>query len=397
MSARPRPHSGTADEEATAAPPLKGIRVVELTTVVTGPYAGMMLADLGADVVKVEQPDGGDPFRSFQGGHYGAYFCAYNRNKRSMTLDLRTEAGAAAIRELIATADVLLDNMRPGALDRLGLGDADISSLNPGLIHCSITGFGPDGPYGAKPAYDAVAQALSGMSSMFFDPGDPQVSGPTIADNVTAHNACQAVLAALLARERGQPARRIQINMVDATIAFMPDMFGVWYKDGLLPGVTSRARYSQSFAFTCSDDKMIALHLSSQDKFWNIFVDAIERPDLSADPRFCDRKLRIQNYEELRKALTPIFRSRSRPEWLDFFARIDVPIAPVYSMAEVAEDAHVKHLGTFVTVTHPQEGPLTTIRRPIWFDGSRDDQPMAPPPALGEHTEEILAELRLKK
>lgn len=396
MSARVQPGRQKANksaQEASIVPPLQGIRVIELTTVVTGPYAGMMLADLGADVIKVEQPDGGDPFRGFQGGLYSSYFCAYNRNKRSIVLNLRTESGLATIRKLLATSDVLLDNMRPGALDRLQLGDAEIRKINPNLIHCSITGFGTGGPYAAKPAYDAVAQALSGMSSMFFDPRDPQVSGPTIADNATAHNACQGILAALMARERGQPARRIQVNMVDATIAFMPDMFGLWNQDGILPGVTSRARYSQSFAFTCADGKMIAVHISSQDKFWETLVEALGRKELLLDSRFSDRKVRIKNYEELRGVLAPIFRGRSRAEWLRFFADVDVPIAPVHSIAEVAEDAHVKHLDTFVTIDHPTEGPLTAIRRPIWLNGSREDQPMSPPPTLGEHTEEILREL----
>lgn len=378
---------------ASVTPPLQGIRVIELTTVVTGPYAGMMLADLGADVIKVEQPDGGDPFRGFQGGSYSAYFCAYNRNKRSIALNLRSEAGLTTIRKLLASADVLLDNMRPGALDRLQLGDADIRKLNPNLIHCSITGFGVGGPYSAKPAYDTVAQALSGMSSMYFDPADPQVAGPTIADNVTAHNACQGILAALVARERGQPARRVQVNMVDATIAFMPDMFGVWTQDRILPGVTSRARYSQSYAFTCADGKMIAVHVSSQDKFWEALIGALGREELRVDPRFSDRMLRIKNYEELRKILADVFKGRRREEWLAFFADVDVPLAPVYSIAEVAEDAHVRHFASFVEINHPKEGSLTAIRRPIWLNGSREDQPMLPPPALGEHTEEILREL----
>lgn len=374
-------------------PPLDGLRVVELTTMITGPMAGMMLADLGADVIKVEHPDGGDPFRSFREGNYSPYFCAYNRNKRSVALDLRSESGAATLRKLISVSDVLLDNFRPGVLQRLGLADGDIRALNPEIIHCSVTGFGSSGPYAARPAYDAVAQALSGMSSMFLDPENPEISGPTIADNVTAHCACQGILAAVVGRARGQPGRRVEVNMLDATIAFMPDPFGLLHQMGIMSDNRLRARSSQSFAFACSDGELVALHLSSRDKFWDALVEALDRKDLAVDPRFSTREARLDNYDALRAALASDFLRRSRAEWIEILAKHDLPAAPVYDLGEVGDDPHVRHLGTFYTLEHPQEGPQTAIRRPIWFNASRQDQPNAPPPMLGEHTEEILREL----
>ena len=376
-------------------PPLRGIRVVELTTMITGPMAGMMLADLGAQVIKVEQPGDGDPFRSFNGGSYSPYFCSYNRNKRSVVLDLRSASGAAALRRLIEVSDVLLENFRPGVLERLGLADEHIRAINPHLVHCSVTGFGPDGPYASRPAYDAVAQALSGMSSMLLEPANPQISGPTLADNISAHCACQGILAALFERGRGGPARRVEVNMLEAAIAFMPDPFGLLTQAGLVSDAHGRAHASQSFAFACADDKLIAVHLSSRDKFWVAFTDALGRPELRSDPRFATRQARIDHYEMLRQAVATDFRRQPRAHWLKHFADFDLPVAPVLDVSEVVDDPHVRHLGTFFNLHHPVEGTLTAIRRPIRFDGSREDQPASPPPTLGEHTDEVLREIGL--
>jgi crotonobetainyl-CoA:carnitine CoA-transferase CaiB-like acyl-CoA transferase len=375
--------------------PLSGLRVVELTTMITGPLAGMMLADLGADVIKVEHPDGGDPFRSFRGGNYSPHFCGYNRNKRSIAIDLRTAEGLTAVEALIRRSDILLENFRPGVLDRLKLGDQRIRALNPQIIHCSITGFGPDGPYASRPAYDAVSQALSGMSSLFIDRRNSSISGPTIADNVTAHAACQGILAAIIGKDRGHAERRVEVNMLDATIAFMPDPFGYLHQMGIVSDTRLRARTSQSYAFECSDGKFIALHLSSQEKFWRAFVAALGRQDLLENARFSSRMARIENYEALRESVIGDFRARPRSDWLKILADADLPVAPVYDVTEVGDDPHVQHLDTFFPMAHPVQGKVMGIRRPIRFDGRRDDQPTVAPPTLGEHTEEILRELNL--
>ncbi|NUZ04612.1 CaiB/BaiF CoA transferase family protein [Piscinibacter koreensis] len=373
--------------------PLSGIRVLELSTMITAPLAGMMLADWGADVVKVENPDGGDPFRSFRGGTYSPHFCAYNRNKRSVALDLRAAAGRAAFERLVRESDVLLDNFRPGVMQRLGWDDAALLAVNPRLVRCSITGFGGDGPYASRPAYDAIAQALSGMTSLFVDAADPRLTGPTIADNVTGQYACQGILAALLERERTGAAPRVDVNMLAATLAFMPDPFAYYTQMDLVSDPSLRVHTSQSYAFVCSDGRNVAVHLSSQSKFWDGFVAAVERPELTDDPRFATRLDRIANYEALRAETAPVFARRTRGDWVARLSSLDVPVAPIYDVTEVFDDPQVRHLDSFVVLEHPQMGPVTSIRRPLFRDGTRSDQPTSAPPVLGEHTAEVLAEV----
>ena len=371
---------------------LKGVRVVELGTMITAPLAGMMLADLGADVIKVERPDGGDPFRRFRGGLYSPHFIAFNRNKRSAALDLQTEAGKASLRALLAKADVLLDNYRSGVMDRLGLSAEFIRTEYPKLIWCSITGFGADGPYAARPAYDAVAGALSGLASVTLHPEEPQASGPTIADNVTGMFAACGILGALYERETTGRGRRIEVNMLEAAVSFVPDAFSNFTRMQIDNQPRTRVASSQSYAFRCADGKLLALHLSSPQKFWESLLDVIERPDLKADARFATRDARVRNYAVLEKELATVIGSKDRLQWMAKLDRADVPFAPVQTISEVLDDPQIKHLGTFHQQTHPTEGPLTLLRRPILIDGNRDIQ-SRPPPTLGEHTGEILQEL----
>ncbi|MGE0714242.1 MAG: CaiB/BaiF CoA transferase family protein [Alphaproteobacteria bacterium] len=375
--------------------PLDGIAVVELTTMITGPLTGMMLADLGADVVKIENPDGGDPFRSYGGGAWSAQFCSYNRNKRSLAISLRSDRGRQALERLVARSDVLLENFRPGVLDRLGFPDARLVELNPRLVRCSITGFGADGPYSDRPCYDAIAQALSGMSSQFLDPAAPRLSGTTISDNVTGQYACYGILSALLERERTGVARRVEVNMLEATIAFMPEPFGYWTQNGEVADAYLRIRNSQAYAFRCADGRMLAIHLSSQPKFWSALLGAIERPELADDPRFATLEGRVANYEALLVEAGAAFARQPAKHWFQRLADYDVPFASINDVTEVFADPQVRHLDSFYRLSHPQKGDLVAIRRPVRFDGSRDDQRAAPPPTLGEHTDEILAELGL--
>ena len=373
--------------------PLEGIRVLELTTMITGPLAGMMLADLGAEVIKVENPNGGDPFRSFQGGLYSPHFIVTNRNKRSLTLNLRTEEGHDAALKLAAQSDVLIENFRPGVMDRLGLGEDKLAETNPRLIYCSITGFSETGPYAHRPAYDAVAQSLGGMAHLFLDPAKPQITGPTVADNLTGIYACYGIQAALLERERTGIARRVDVNMLTSVMAFAPDSFAYYTQMNLNADHLRRVRTSQSYAFRCGDGLLIAIHLSSLSKFWEQLVDALGRPALVDDPRFQTREQRIENYEDLTAALQAVVEQKPRDHWIERFETCEVPFAPVNTVPEVFDDPQVRHLDNFFEAEHPQEGKVTGVRRPVWFDGARDDQPLEAPPALGEHSDEILAEL----
>jgi formyl-CoA transferase len=373
---------------------LDGVRVIELTTMITGPLAGMLLADLGASVIKIENPEGGDPFRYFRGGNYSGHFIAYNRNKRSLTLDLRSSRGREILLDLLKSADVLIDNFRHGVLDRLGLSEHVLTETNPRLIHASITGFGRDGPYADRPSYDAVAQSLSGVLSQFVDPKSPQVGGPTLSDNITGFYCAYGILGALHERAHTGRGRRIETSMLEATIAFAPDSFINHKRYGFPIGPLTRVSASQSYAFRCSDERLIAIHLSSQVKFWEGLLGALERSDLSTHPDFATREKRIENYVLLRDELGRTFATRPRSEWAQRLEAQDVPYAPVHSVSDVIEDDQVRHLGTFYQVQHPQEGEVWGINPPVFVDGKRPG-PMRPPPVLGEHSKEILAELGL--
>ena len=355
--------------------PLAGIRVVELSTFITAPLAGMLLADMGADVVKVENPEGGDPFRSYgRGNLYSAQYCAYNRNKRSIALALRTDAGRTAFERLLARSDVLIDNFRHGVLERLGYGAAKLREANPSLIHCSITGFGTEGPYAPRPCFDSIAMGLSGMYSQFLDPEDPRLTGPTIADNVTGQTAA---------------------NMIEATMAFMPEPFGYLTQNGDHSDAYLRIRNSLAFAFRCRDGKLVVTHMSSRQKFFEEFAALVGRPELVADERFRTLEGRVANYEALRAIGREAFAPHDRAEWLRRFESADIPISAISEIEDVMVDPQVRALDSFYRVRHPLHGELTQIRRPVRFDGRRDDQAAIAPPTLGEHTDEVLRELGL--
>ena len=372
--------------------PLQGVRVLELTTMITGPLAGQLLSDLGASIIKVEARETGDPFRNHNGGLYGGHFLAYNRNKRSLTLDLKEKRGKGIFLELVARSDVLIENFRSGVLDRLGLASETLSKHNPRLIHASITGFGADGPYRDRPSYDAVAQALSGVLSQFVDPERPQPAGPTISDNITGFYAAYAVLGALHQRERTGKGCHVETSMLEATIAFAPDAQMNHQRHGMKIGPLSRVSVSQSYAFRCADGKLIAIHLSSPQKFWEGLVSALERPDLAGHPEYSKRPGRIAQYTSLRDELAKTFRTRPRAEWAARLEAADVPYAPVYDVSEVRDDPQVRHQGTFTMLRHPTEGEVLGIAAPVRFDGKRPSG-MTAPPVVGEHTDEILAEL----
>jgi formyl-CoA transferase len=360
---------------------------------ITAPYAGMMLAELGASVIKVENPDGGDPFRYTGQGRYGPNFVAYNHSKRSLCLDLKSAEGAKAFDALLRRADVLVENYRAGVMDKFGFGPEQIRTINPRLVHCSITGFGKDGPYSGRPAYDAVASALSGIYSLAVDPDDPRLVGVTISDNVTGMYAVNGILGALYDRERSGVGRRLEVNMLESAVAFTPDAFAHFTQTGVVYGPSSRVASSQCFAFTCGDGKLLAIHLSLQEKFWVNFQKVIDASAIATDPRFNERAGRVKNYHALHAALAEIIRTQSRGTWMDRLERGDVPFAPINGIPEVLEDPQLAHLGTFCPTEHPVEGRVMTIRSPLHFDGAGRDN--AAPPAVGEHTAEILAELGL--
>jgi crotonobetainyl-CoA:carnitine CoA-transferase CaiB-like acyl-CoA transferase len=369
-------------------PVLQDVRVLEQGTFITGPACGMLLGDLGADVVKVEQPGTGDPFRAFKGGLYSPHFQTYNRNKRSITLNTKQPADRDRLYALVKEADVYIQNFRPGVAEELGVGEAQLRALNPRLIYCSISGFGATGPSAARPSYDTVAQAASGYLKLLVNPANPRVVGPAIADAVTGFYAAYGVLGALHERARTGVGRKVEVSMLEAMAHWNLDAFTHYYSAGEVMGPYSRPSVSQSYVLECSDGKWVALHMSSPEKFWQGLANAIERADIFQDPRFATREARIQNQDGLIALLGSIFRNRTREQWCNRLLAEDVPHAPMYDTSEALEDPQARHLQLLVSAQHPTMGEFRTVRPPVSFDGERSLQ-VRPPPTLGEHNGDI--------
>ncbi len=368
---------------------LEGIRVLDLGNFITAPYAAMLLGELGADVIKVERPGAGDPFRAFKGGLYSPHFQGHNRNKRSITLDYAKPAGQEVFDTLVAEADVLLINVRPGVEDKIGVGAERLQGINPRLVYCAITGFGSSGPYAERPAYDNVGQTASGWLSMFHQGEDARISGPAVSDAFTGVFGCMGILGALVERERTGRGRKVEVSMLEATIAMATEPLGQMFATGEAPSLFSRAAASQSYIVTCKDGKRIGLHMSSPDKFWQGLVRAIGREDLLE--KYPGRLERIQHYEDLARELAQTFAVRNRDEWLPLLEREDVPFAPERRHEELADDPQVKHLDLFYEMNHPEHGKLKAAHRAIRYDGDNRSN-FSPPPSLGEHTDSVLAQ-----
>ena len=378
--------------------PLKGIKVLEHGTFITGPCAAMLLADMGADVVKVELPGVGDPFRAFKGGLYSPHFQTYNRNKRSIELDTRKADDRLAFERLLREADVYIQNFRPGFAEQIGAGEARLRELNDGLIYCAISGFGADGPYAARPSYDTVAQAASGFLRLLINPANPRVVGPAMADALTGFYAALGVLGALVERGLKQPAgastspgRRVEVSMFEAMTHFNLDAYTHLFSEGEVMGPYSRPSVSQSYVLPCGCGDWIALHMSSPPKFWQGLAAAIERPAFFDDPRFATRESRIEHQATLIEVLSTIFKTQPREEWCRRLVAQDVPHAPMYRTDEVPNDPQALHLQLFVEAPHPDpahSGAWRTVRSPISFDGHRALDVTAPP-LLGAHNQEL--------
>ena len=371
---------------------LRGFTVLDLGTFITAPYAAMLLAELGADVIKVERPEGGDPFRWFAGGLSSPHFQAHNRHKRSVALDYTTPDGLKLLHLLIEHADALVINVRPGVEQRLGIDEATLRRLNPKLVFCFITGFGADGPYAHRPAYDNVGQALAGWLSRFHDSDDARVAGPAISDAATGVFACLGIVSALLERTKTGVGRKVEVSMLEATLALAVEPLAHYFVTGNEQPFYLRGAMSQAYILTCKDGKRIALQMSSPDKFWKGLAAVIESPDLLQ--RYPDRKRRVDSYEAIGSELAAIFATRPREEWLERLTQHDVPFAPERRLNELDEDPQVRHLDLFYELDHPAAGPVRSVHRAIRCDGSREID-FRPPPTLGEHTREVLAGLGL--
>ena len=372
---------------------LTDITVIECATFVTGPYATALLADLGARVIKIESPPAGDPYRYFAPDPYFSFnFAHLNRNKESIVLDLKSPEGRKICLDLARKADVVVENFRPGTADRLGLGYEAMHALNARLIYCSISAFGQSGPYVEKPGFDTLGQAISGLLSLLSDSDEPKVMGMAVSDYVTGLSAGYGILGALMARAKSGEGCRVETSLLQATLSFIGETAAGYLRTGNVLNRMTRVRNAHAFAFVCKDGLPLAIHCSVPEKFWLVLLKAAERTDLVADGRFKTRDRRRQNFEALERMLVPTFRTRTRDEWLKRLEANDVPVAPLYNIAEAMADPQVRHLGLTEELEHAKAGKLTFIGGPVKYD-NLNKKISTPPPLLGEQTVAILSKI----
>ncbi len=375
--------------------PLEGVRILELGQIIAGTYGGLMLSDLGAEVIKIETPEG-DLGRIPSVAPYNgqsALFLTLNRNKRSISINLKTEEGLKVFYDLVAGADVVIDNFRPGVLERLKIDYATLKAIKPDIVQCSITGFGATGEYKDAPALDIIIQAMAGYMAVTGEPGRPPVrTGIPIADLCGGIFSSQAVLAALFDRERTGEGRYIELSMFDGMLSLLIYMGTLWLSKGELaepPG--SGHMYSVPWqAFECADGYIVVA--TRQEVFWTRLCDALEAPELAADPRFAANPDRVANREVLVPILEDIFAGRTVGAWMEVFRAGDIPAAPVNNLDGAFAEPPVAERNMIVEYDHPQAGKVRLPGNPIKMSGM-EGTISKPAPMLGEHTDEVLSGL----
>ena len=378
--------------------PLEGVRVLELAHLIAGPLCGMYLADMGADVIKVESreaPDAGRHiYRLYRGGE-GILHLTVNRNKRGLSVDLRQDAGRALFRRLAAGADVVIEAFRGGVAERLGIDAASLAAVNPRLIYCSISAFGHTGPWREKPGLDALAQALGGFMAITGErEGGPVLGGAPVADTMGAMLATQGILTALLARHRTGRGQRVDASLLDAMLLAHTARLAVFHETRESPGRwgSGHPEIVPYRAYRASDGWVfVAVWV---DRLWRPFCDAIGRPELADDPRFAGRADRIAHRGGLDAILEKVFAVRSAAEWIEILERADVLCAPVNDHADLVRHPQVQASGMLTEQEHPRAGRFKTIATPVKLSET-PGRIRTGAPALGEHTREILAEAGL--
>lgn len=373
--------------------PLSGVRVLDLTRVVAGPYCSMFLGDLGAEVVKVEQPGAGDDTRGwgppFAGGE-SAYYLCINRNKQSLTLDLKSKRAVELLRDLVKAADVIIENFRPGTMERLGLGEKELRELNPRLIYASLTGFGADGPMSDWPGYDLIVQAWGGLMSITGTPeGEPVKVGVAIIDLVAGLMLGKAVAAALFAREKIGVGQRIDTSLLEAEVASLINVGSNYLVGGKVPTRWGNAHPNivpyQNFQ---TADGYLVIGVASE-VIWKRFCEAVGQRDLIDDPRFADNSKRVENRSELIAILSKTFLQRRNDAWFKLLTDAEVPCAPVQTIDQVFQAPQVLQRDMLIEVDHPTAGKVRMAGIPVKFSVTPASVRM-PPPLLGEHNDAIL-------
>jgi formyl-CoA transferase/CoA:oxalate CoA-transferase len=376
----------------TGTGPLEGILVVDLTRVLSGPYATMLLGDLGATVLKVESPGTGDTTRHsapFKNGQ-SHYFLSINRNKQSVAIDLSTDEGRRLVRQLCDKADVLIENFRPGMLKKLGLAPESFEQTNPGLVICSISGFGQTGPLRDRIAYDVITQAMSGVISTNGDPdGAPMRLSVPLGDLTGGLMATIGVLAALCGRRQGRGERYVDLSLHDGLISMLGYMATLYEVSGRTPErVGSRHHSIVPYGIFETRDGHLAIAIFTS-KFWEKFCTAIGQPELAHAERFRRTRDRMANRVELESLVEAVLMERSTAEWTALFEQADVPASPILSVPDAVEHAHTRSRGMFPTLSHPAYGSVRVPGPPVRLGGKAIADPAAPP-LLGEHTAAVL-------
>ncbi|MBI4879719.1 MAG: CoA transferase [Planctomycetes bacterium] len=375
--------------------PLDGIVVLDLSRILAGPYCTMMLGDLGADVIKVERPGSGDDTRTwgppFAGGE-AAYYLCLNRNKRSLTLDLAKPAGRGIALDLARKADVLVENFSPGVTDKLGIDWRAVSAINPRLVYCSITGYGPDGPYRDRTGYDMVVSAVGGLMGITGEEdGGPVKAGVAITDVTTGLMAQGAITAALLHRERTGCGQKIDLSLLEAQVAALVNIGSNYLVAGKKARRWGTAHESivpyQAFQ---AKDGHIAI-AAANDKLWQRFCRVLGRPDLAADERYATNPRRVERRRELIPVIAAELAKRTRQEWMDLLVPEGIPCGPINGIEDVFNDPQVLHRGMLEVVDHKTIGKLKLAGIPVKYSGAQL-RVRRPPPLLGEHSAEILRE-----
>ena len=376
--------------------PLGDIRVLDATRVLSGPFCTMLLCDLGAEVVKVESPGRGDMARRMgpEAGGDSAYFMSVNRGKRSVALNIFTEAGQELFRRLAERADVVVENYVPGTMARLGLDYTRLRAANPRLVYASISGFGQNGPYAQRPALDIIVQAMGGIMSVTGEPdGPPQRPGASLGDSTAGLFAALAIVSALHNRQRTGAGQHIDMSMLDCQVTMMENAFSRYFATGQEPErIGSRHPVASPFqAFATADGHLVVALLTDGPAAWCTFCGAIERDDLAQDQRFIDNASRLRDHHVLEPILAELFRSRPTQHWLARLEAAQVPCGPVNAVAQVVQDPQVAHRGMLTEIPHPSLGSWRVANTPFVLSGSRTG-PQGAAPALGEHTGPVLSE-----
>ena len=376
-------------------PPLHGVRVIDMTRVLAGPFCTMSLGAMGAEVIKVEEPGRGDDTRGWPPFVHGeaTYFLSVNRNKKSLTLDLKAPDGQEILRRLLASADVVVENFRPGTMERLGFGYETLERANPRLIYCSISGFGESGPEAHRPGYDLIVQGESGVMDITgFPDGPPVKVGNSIGDLVAGMAAAQGITLALLSRSQTGKGQKVEIGMLDVMASLLTYQAGLYWNAGGRPARRGNEHPSiVPYEVFKAQDVYITLGVANN-SLWDRTCKALDRPDLIKDPRFDTEANRVTNRKVLVPLLNEILGARPADEWLARLDKAGVPAGRIKSVAEVCESAHLRARGMMVSLAHPKAGSIRVMGVPVRLHDTPGGA-QAAPPLLGQHTDEVLTKL----